>query len=231
MRSVTEPADSGPGRHKNDARSLGRRVESEKENTSRRVEFDRSLTLRGAVESRTRRCAMRFAVIVRRTHMSAGVGGDEDVGTPHEGQATCFAPCCQLALPARYVAFRSPRTRSLSPVMPRSFDVDCHAHPRMNTALKMMLALRQTRDLQLAALKDTSPGHRDVLKAAGTFGNRRLSSIERRYETAPEFRHLSEGVRLTTLVHYDKGSAFPDRDTVGLEVPARVWSSSRCLCK
>src|SRR5207253_10232659 len=100
MRSVTEPADSGPGRHKNDARSLGRRVESEKENTSRRVEFDRSLTLRGAVDSRTRRCAMRFAVIVRRTHMSAGVGGDEDVETPQRSR--------QSATP-RAVSWRSLR--------------------------------------------------------------------------------------------------------------------------
>jgi hypothetical protein len=116
-------------------------------------------------------------------------------------------------------------------LLPRSFDFDCHTHPGMNTALKMMCALRQTRDLQLTALQDTSPGHRDVLKAAGTFGNRRLPSIERRYETASEFRHLGEGVRLTTLVHYNKGGAFPDRDTVGLEVPARVWSSSCCLCK
>jgi len=65
-------------------------------------------------------------------------------------------------------------------VMPRSLDVDCHAHPRMNAALKKMFAPRQTRDLQLAALKDTSPGHRDVLKAAGTLGNRRLSCVERR---------------------------------------------------
>src|SRR5882762_1739539 len=118
-----------------------------------------------------------------------------------------------------------------SPVMPRSSDVDCDAHPRMNTALKTMFARRQTRDLQLAALKDTSPGHRDVLKAAGTFGNRRLFSIERRYETAPEFRHLGEGVRLTTLVHHDKGGSFRDRDSVGLEVPTRVGLSSRCLVK
>ena len=58
--------------------------------------------------------------------------------------------------------------------LPRSFD-DCHTHPGMNTALKKMFALGQIRDLQLAALKDTSPGHRDVLKAGGTFGNRRLS--------------------------------------------------------
>src|SRR3979490_2696515 len=115
--------------------------------------------------------------------------------------------------------------------MPRSFDVDCHTHPGMNTALKKMFALRQTRDLQLAALKDTSPGHRDVLKAAGAFRNRRLSCIERRYETATEFRHLGEGVRLTTLVHHDKGSSFRDRDSVGLEVPTRDGASSRCPCK
>jgi hypothetical protein len=49
----------------------------------------------------------------------------------------CFGPRCQLALPARYVAFPIA-------VMPRSFDVDSHTHPRMNTALKTMFALRQT---------------------------------------------------------------------------------------
>ena len=101
----------------------------------------------------------------------------------------------------------------------------------MNTALKKMFALRQTRNLQLAALKDTSPGHRNVLEAAGTFGNRRLSSVEARYETTPEFRHLGEGVRLTTLVDYDKGCSFLDRDFVRLEVPVGVWNSSRCFCK
>ena len=82
----------------------------------------------------------------------------------------------------------------------------------MNTALEKMLALRQTRDLQVAALKDTSPGHRDDLKTARTFGNRLLSMIEGGYETAPEFRHLGEGVRLTTLVDYDNGGSFLYRD-------------------
>jgi hypothetical protein len=101
----------------------------------------------------------------------------------------------------------------------------------MNTALKEMFALRQTRDLQLAALKDTSPGHRDDLKPARTFGNHRLSSIEVGYETAPEFFHLGEGVRFTTLVDYDKGGSFIDRDFVGLEVPAPVWMSVLCLFK
>jgi len=151
--------------------------------------------------------------------------------TRQNDQAKCFAPCCQLALPARYGAFLPPRTRSLSPVIPWSFDIDCHMHPRMNTALKKMFALRQTRDLQVAALKDTSPGHRDVLKASSTFGNHRLASIEGHYETAPEFRHLGKGMGLTTLVDYDKGGSFLDRDPVGLEVPGRVWSSSRCLFK
>jgi hypothetical protein len=115
--------------------------------------------------------------------------------------------------------------------MPQSFDFDCYTHPRMDTALKEMFALRQTRDLQLAALKDTSPGHRDDLKPARTFGNRLLSMIEGSYETAPEFRHLGEGVRLSTLIDYDKGGSFSDGDFVGLEVPARVWMSGLCLIK
>src|SRR5258708_16988882 len=104
--------------------------------------------------------------------------------------------------------------------MPRSFDFDCHTHPRMNTALKEMFPLRQTRDLQLAALKDTSPRHRDDLKPARTFGNRLFSMIEGGYETAPKFRHLGEGVRFTTLVDYDKGGPFIEGDRVGLEGPA-----------
>src|SRR5213082_2543488 len=116
-------------------------------------------------------------------------------------------------------------------VMPRSLDLDCHAHPRVNTTLEKMFAPRQTRDLQLAALKDASPGHRDVLEAADAFGSCRLSSIEGRYEPTAEFRHLGEGVRLTTLVDYDKGGSLRDRDPVRLEVPGRVRSSIGCLSK
>src|SRR6202035_2472717 len=99
--------------------------------------------------------------------------------------------------------------------MPQSFDFDCYTHPRMDTALKEMFALRQTRDLQLAALKDTSPGHRDDLKPARTFGNRLLSMIEWSYEAAPELLHLGEGVRLPTLIDYDKGGSSSDGDFVG----------------
>ena len=35
-------------------------------------------------------------------------------------------------------------------------------------------------------------------------------------------------MRLATLIHDDQGGTFPERDLVGLEVPGRIWSSSRC---
>ena len=70
----------------------------------------------------------------------------------------------------------------------------------MDAALKKMFPLRQIRNLGLAALEDSSFGDRDVLKTAGTFGNRILSVIEPRYEAAAELRHLGEGVRLAALV-------------------------------
>jgi hypothetical protein len=46
-----------------------------------------------------------------------------------------------------------------------------HAHPRMNAALKEMVAFCEAGDLELAALQDARAGHRNVLKTAGTFGN------------------------------------------------------------
>jgi len=101
----------------------------------------------------------------------------------------------------------------------------------MNAALKKMFTLRQIRDLGLAALEDSSFGDCDVLKAAGTFGNRILSVIEIRYEAATEFRHLGEGVRLAALVDYGKNSSFFDLDRVGFEVPSRIRSSVACFCK
>src|SRR6266481_3303954 len=81
--------------------------------------------------------------------------------------------------------------------------VDCHPHPWMDAALKMMLTPRQPRDLELTALKDPGLGHLEVGKAAGTFGNRLLSSIEIGYEPAAELLHLGERVRLAALVGYD----------------------------
>src|SRR5947208_13713368 len=69
----------------------------------------------------------------------------------------------------------APGSRSLSLARHGSFHLDFHAHPRMDAALKKMVTFRQTRDLALAALKNSGLGHRDVRKAAGTFGNRVLS--------------------------------------------------------
>jgi hypothetical protein len=43
-----------------------------------------------------------------------------------------------------------------------SFDLDLHAHPRMDAALKTMFPFRQIRDVDFAALKDPGLGHRDV---------------------------------------------------------------------
>jgi tetratricopeptide (TPR) repeat protein len=73
----------------------------------------------------------------------------------------------------------------------------------MDAALEMMFAFRQVRDLELAALKDSSLGHGDCRKAAVTFGNCVLSvRVEPWYETAAELLHLGEGVRLAALVDY-----------------------------
>jgi len=72
----------------------------------------------------------------------------------------------------------------------------------MDAALKKMFTFRQARDLALAALKDSGPGHREVRKAAGTFGNRGLSCVKIPYKAAAEVRHLGEGVWLAALVEY-----------------------------
>ena len=101
----------------------------------------------------------------------------------------------------------------------------------MDAALKKMFTFRQTRDLGMAALKDSGFGDREVLKAIGTFGNCSLSSIKVPYKAATEVRHLGEGVRLAALVDYVKNGSLPHVDYVGFEVPARVRSSSFCLCK
>ena len=39
------------------------------------------------------------------------------------------------------------------------FHVNGHAHPRMDTTLKVMFALRQARDFDLTALQDSRPGY------------------------------------------------------------------------
>jgi len=113
-----------------------------------------------------------------------------------------------------------------------SLHLDFHAHPGMDAALKTMFTFRQTRDLDMAALQDSSPSHRDLPKAAVTFGNRGLSRpIEARYEAATELRDLGEGVGLAALVDDAEGGSLPHVDRVRFEVPIRVGSSSMCLSK
>jgi hypothetical protein len=93
----------------------------------------------------------------------------------------------------------------------------------MDAALKTMFPFRQIRDLDIAALKDSSPGHRDLPKAALTFGNGVLAGpIELRYESATEVLHLGEGVRLAALIDYAESGSFVDVDGVGFEVPVLV---------
>src|SRR6266481_8289593 len=91
-----------------------------------------------------------------------------------------------------------------------------------------MLALRQPDDIETAALNDSCPGHRDVLKTAAALRNDagRAAGIERRQKAVAECFHLGEGVRLTALVdHRDDGSLI-DRQLVGFEVPARIGAPS-----
>jgi len=93
----------------------------------------------------------------------------------------------------------------------------------MDAALKKMITWRQTCHLELAALKESSPGYRDLAKAAGTFGNRVLSRpVELRYEAATEVLHLGEGMRFAALIDYIKSGSFLEVDRVRFEVPVRV---------
>ena len=111
------------------------------------------------------------------------------------------------------------------------FHNDFHAHPGMDTALKKMLTFRQTRDLGMAALKDSGPGHCEVRKAVGSFVNRFLSPIKRWYKAATEVHHLGEGVRLAALVDHVKNGSLLHVEDVRLEIPARVRFSIGCLLK
>src|ERR1700676_1994514 len=150
---------------------------------------------------------------------------------PDESRQDGSPPCDLLAVPPRYLVLRAPGSRTLTLACLGSFHLDFHAHPRMDAALKKMFTFRETRDLALAALKDSGLGHGDIRKAAGTFGNRGLSSIKVVYEAATELRHLGEGVRLAALVEYVKSGSFLDVEGVRFEVPAGVRSSRGCLRK
>ena len=101
----------------------------------------------------------------------------------------------------------------------------------MDAAFKEMLALRQSSDIYLAALKDSRPRHGQILEATGAFGNGLLPRIERLYKTSAELLYFSERMRLATLVADDHSCALFDFKHVRFEVPAGVRSSSSGLCK
>ncbi len=109
------------------------------------------------------------------------------------------------------------------PDCPGLFHLYCHPHPGMDAALEIVFPFRQVRDLDGAALEDARLGHRDVAKAAFTFRNGCFSgSIEVRYEAAAKLGHLSESMRLATLIDDTDGCPLPDPERIGLEVPVRV---------
>ena len=91
-----------------------------------------------------------------------------------------------------------------------------------------MLSLRQARDIEMAALKNSGLRHSDGGKTAGTLRNsgRRAAKVERRYESVTERFHFGKGVWLTSLIHHGKDVAFVDRQLVGFEIPARIGGSS-----
>ena len=62
----------------------------------------------------------------------------------------------------------------------------------MDAAFKEMLALRKARDIEVATLKDSCLGHRDVFKATGAFRNYacRVARIELRDESVTELFYL-----------------------------------------
>ena len=98
----------------------------------------------------------------------------------------------------------------------------------MDAALKKMFTFRQTRKLELAALKDSGFGHRDSREAAGALGNYFFSwGIEAGYKAATEPCHFREGMRLAALVDSLNRGSFPDRECVRFKVPIRIRGSSR----
>ena len=141
----------------------------------------------------------------------------------HIGEAV--APVNPGATVRQRASLLSPQLPGVSCVRPL-LHVDGRAHPRMNTALKLMLALRQAIDLQLAALQNSRSGHGDIRKAIGAFGHHFFSPIQLCNKSAAEFRHFRERVRFTALIHDGQRCTLFDFDGVRLKVPIRIGSSS-----
>src|SRR5579863_2831983 len=90
-----------------------------------------------------------------------------------------------------------------------------------------MLALRQAGDVEMAALSDSRPGHRNVLETAAALRNNagRAAGIERRQKAVAECFHFGKGVRLATLIDHGNDGALFDSQLVGFEVPALIRST------
>src|SRR5580700_2494897 len=87
-----------------------------------------------------------------------------------------------------------------------------------------MLSLRQAGDIEMAALNDSRPGHRDVLETAAALWNHagRAAGIEGRQKAVAECFYFGEGMRLAALIDDRYDGALFDRQLVGLEIPARI---------
>src|SRR5579863_3528146 len=91
------------------------------------------------------------------------------------------------------------------------FHYNCHAHPRVDAALKVMDALRKTGDLELAALQDARSAYGNTRKTRRTLGSHIFSPIERRYEPASKMRNFRESVGFAALVYRDDRGSFVHR--------------------
>ena len=111
------------------------------------------------------------------------------------------------------------------------FHDDIHPHPGMNAALEVMHSLRQSHDLNRAALQKARPGYRNAPKTSSAFRYRRLATVERWNEASAESRDFRKRVRLSALVGDADHGSFLDMQGVWLEIPVGVGSSSRSLGK
>src|SRR5439155_23776280 len=109
--------------------------------------------------------------------------------------------------------------------------LDLHSHPRMDTALKIVLTFRQARDLNMTALNDPGLGNINVFKTTSAFGSGFLTCVEGVDKAPAELLHFSKGVRLAALVNDRNNGPFFDFENIGLKVPASIGGARRRLCK
>src|SRR5438128_10774840 len=94
--------------------------------------------------------------------------------------------------------------------LPGLLHLDLHSHPRMDTALKIVLTFRQARDLNMTALNDPGLGNINVFKTTSAFGSGFLTCVEGVDKAPAELLHFSKGVRLAALVNDRNNGPFFD---------------------